>query len=360
MALKKLFTAFFAILFSFFALCIGSACTGDAFNFEGYEIIGASQIQNSLPYDFTSTLTDLYPQCNAIVLAQINETSAKSCRFLVEEVLLGDVEAGKVFTGHFDGIAPSTSYQYLFFLNKQADGSYSLLTDDAGWLRINGEEIFPSQIGGMSSLSQAEKTIQRLKNEILLPSRFYYYRELEELTLNSDYIFIATLEKRSLTVHDYFVRYGGVNTNLKSESGKLFTFQNEQNIKGDAGKAVRILLSSAMLQNTSQASNGQMVNYTLTDAPTLERDNKYLIFAIQASNLENFDAFFINPIQGFLPLLDDEYGFGIVTMSVPTNAPFVTEEYLDDVISEIETYMSGENISVQYEPFTVNSGGTNN
>ena len=336
-----------------------SGCMNDPLDFEGYEIIGDARLQQTLPYDFTGTLAELYPHSSDIVLAHVSSTNNHLVNFTIDRSYLDVLKEGEAYTASYDIECPLVDAQYILFLNRNVSGSLHALFDSAGWIRINGDLLFPSgqnSKNSSGSFEQAQQTLDRLNEEILLPPRFYFYRELEDLVKNSNYIFIGRLQNtENVGEQRFFLRSIGVEENISAEA-QLMTFIPEDIIKGDLsrGKPLTILLSSAMLNNTIVSSNMKTVTASLDEVLIqLEEDtNYYLVFAIDASQHEEYSAFFTNPLQGFVALIRGD-AFS-QTVPNPVNSPFYLSLAEEDLIADIQ-YLIDHEPDIAYYPFSLES-----
>lgn len=339
-----------------------------------YEVIGEAQLQETIPYEFTGTLSELYPEATAIVLATTKSIKNNDLTFTVTQCFYGDIAEKETITASFNESAidsPLLNSSYIFFLDQTQNDEPTLLFDASGWLRVENDLIYPSSKSTHTtgSLQQAKQSLERMKVEILIPPRFYYYRSLEEITLHSDYVFTGTLvSASSLGTEKFFLRSAGVEESFSDEALKII-FRPTHILKGDQklqlDQEFAILLSPGMLSFTIEASNLKpvSVNYsrdTLDELTSVFNKNTdyfvedYFVFANTASQGDEYQAFFINPVQGFVGIIRSETQN--VTLPISFNAPFVHSMDANDVISDIDAYISGEHVSVVYDEteFTVN------
>lgn len=332
-----------------------------------FEIIDDLNVNSTIPYDFARTLADLYPQSTDIVLATVIKTDEDSVEFTVDKNYYGTMTVKNTYVAQTTTLSTDsllTDSPYLFFVDHEDAAQTQLLTDTAGWLRIQSDSIFPSgQSNISSSFPQAERMLSRLEEEVFLPPRFYYYRNLEELVASSDYIFVGKVsETENIESMKFFFRSTGVEENF-TDSGMLITFKPTKIIKGsdriEKGEPFRVLLSSIMLQNTIESNSLKPIPVAYTDdtiqeLTTLFNKNSsdyienYLVFANLASQRKEFSAYFVNPVQGVVPITKGPRGAN-VTLPVSFNAPFVQSMDESEVLSSIQDILDGEYTSARYD-----------
>lgn len=364
--------------FLFLILCCVFLLTGCSFfstsQENEYEVIGEAQLQETIPYEFTGTLSELYPKTTAIVLATTKSIQDDELTFTIVQCFYGNLVEKQTMTAYFDEAlmgVPLLNTSYIFFIDQTQNDQTTLLFDTAGWLRVENELIYPSSksTNTTGSLQQAKQSLERIKTEILMPPRFYYYRSLEELTLHSDYVFIGKLVSTSnLGTEKFFLRYSGIEESFSDDALKI-VFRPTKILKGDQtlnlDRDFSVLLSPGMLSFTIEASNLKpvAVNYsrdTLDELTSVFNENAdyfvedYFVFANAASQSNEYQAFFINPVQGFVGIIASETQNA--TLPISFNAPFVHSMSAEDVIADIDAYISGEHVSVSYDEaeFTVN------
>lgn len=320
-----------------------SSCTPDPLQIDGISVVLPANVKQMRSFDFVHTLFELYPKSDVVVLAKVQSATATEVTYSISKLLAGESDVGEQYISSYSGEKPIVNEPYLLFIQKK-DHENHLLFSEAGWLRVNGDAIFPSKDNSEGSLDQFIGFMTRMESEILLPPFFYYYRELEELVNGSDIIFIGKIKdiKNAQNTH-FFMLTDDVQENVVSSS-QTICFDVVRPIKGDPEGLISIMDSPAMLHNTIIAANLRSVSYSIDDAPLLEEGQTYLVFGNRNGAVPNIDAFFVNPIQGFVPILPTDY-----TQSVQTNAVFTFEQHIEDIIADIDGILGGQPYTT-YEP----------
>ena len=312
---------------------------------DGYEVLGNVDLSAPAKYSFSNTLLNLYPQCQSIALAQPLSTDGKKVILRITDTLAGDVTSGTQIEALSPVSFTDLDSEYLVFL--RSDGSTRLLIDNAGLLRINGDIIYPAN-GGSALLEQAKVDIAKFENNIFLPAKFNYYRELDELVAGSDYIFIGTVEEiLPVRKESYYVRAEGLEQEITDISTPI-RISASNILKGKFIGDINILLCESMFDSTIDVSNLMATTYTIADCPPLEQGGEYIFFvSVAPGGLTREYDFFVNPLQGYVPIFSDE------TLPIPTNAAFASSYYIDDLLWEIESVLSGDSVAVHYETFQI-------
>lgn len=320
-----------AFILAVIALTIGmSACFDNPLEIEGYEVIGEAVITETQPFDFTKTLLELYPSSDAVVLATLKGIDGFDALFIVEDNIRGNIQPGSEFIAkHTLTKMPAINQQYLLFLKQQA-GQQHLLFDNAGWLRVNGDVIFPSG-GGTYSFEQARSTIARLNDEILLPAQFNYHRGLIELVSGCDAIFIGTVKTIVPGIEKkFFSRSSGIEESVSEKAKEVF-IDVEQVLVGKISNQAKLLMTPSMLNNVIVSENLEPRSYTENDAPELTEGSRYLFFTINPPiRDQNHYLFCVNPVQGYVELNGDSI------VPVQTNLVYNYPQNLSEVILDIE------------------------
>ena len=328
--MKRIAAAFLCVLLVLLCAC------GRVYD-ESYVVIDRITPQTTPPpFNFSSTLYELFPECNCIFVGVIDKVDKDGAHFSVLEKIVGGIDDGYSGVAALaDGPVPETGMQYLLFAS-QNEKETRLRTDDAGYLRVNGDTIIP-QTGGASSFEQARIDIDNLKSNVVLPSSFYYYRSIDELVNASDYVFTGVVEEVGpLYTESFFSRTGGVEETYAQDATPV-SVAVQVAYKGGLSGDIKLLLSQAMLDSTIIESTLKTTGYSTNDMPALEQNGEYLFFAVKSrGGSETPYMFFVNPFQGYVPVYD-----GYQLMSIPTNAVFSYPRTLSDVKDEIDAVLSG-------------------
>lgn len=337
------------------ALAMLGGCSRSPFfnplNMEGYEVLENSSARPQ-PSDFQSTVFELYPNSNNVVIATLEQDDSPLATFKVVETLVGDMEIDTEFNAFYqlddESPRPIVGAEYLLFVyydkNETSATKYRLNFNQSGWLRINSDIVAPSSQDTYYLLDNMEKYIKSIHSKTILPTKFLYYRALEDLVTNSAYIFECQVDEISEPMSEsFFLRDTRMEKDAQ-DTGCRVKVSVTRNIKGTFQDERSIIMTDLQLRHTIEEATYKSVSYSSEDIPPLEVGQTYVFFCIDppSGTLSDY-ALWINGIQGYVPVIDDN------TFPVQTNAAFTTEINIEDLVMDIKGFVDGNSQSVQYD-----------
>lgn len=314
-----------------------------------FEVIGQVDLsQSSTPYSFSDTLNALYSPNGQVVVARVDAPYGSMLEITVDEVILGNLSEHDSILVDWEKAsqatkAPDTGKRYLFFL--QSDGeSYALQQDESGWLEVENGRVLLNHPPGSVSLETVHFESTRIGNTVALPANFYYFWDLNPLVADCDNIFLGTVRSIRETSYTYYVNDTDIRLNL-SDDTYVYQLEVQEVYHGavSEGENIQVLSAPVMMKNTIDYTSQQPITgLKYNNAPPLFEDATYVFFIISSpvSSHMNTTNFFVNPVQGIVPVST----YDQVTYSVPSNPIFTTEYNLEDLAYDIraEAYYTEE------------------
>lgn len=324
-------------LLSFLLLALLSSCTNKHTPY--YEVVGAVSLATPPPFDFSSLFNQLYDSNTQEVFADVVSVSPGEMEIHVNEVLIGHLFRNKKYRVRLPEQAalPIKGERYLFFLDMDHEDTLTLKTDLENGLLSIENQVVVNEVGSYLSMEKIRNISADKGNTITLPYEFKLYRDLESLVAGCNYIFVGRLEAHDIRQQGYYIESYGSVMHRSSES-VFWLISVEEQLKGRfSASEMRVVTAPLMLENTLRNVGGNDSSVLQSaDIPPYNDGGRYLFFAIDPpSSDQNAEKFFVNPIQGYVPIIGRSD-----LLPVYSNPVFATESLLDDVRYDINAIMS--------------------
>jgi hypothetical protein len=204
-----------------------------------------------------------------------------------------------------------TGDSYLFFLKNATD-----IIDSAGFIEtykliddtpfsVSGGSVFVNSI--KLSLSDLINEMFQLESVFSVPSELFYYNSLDDLIADCDEVLLGRItDISSSEMLSFEAKDGGITEQYYQNASIIkINALNVQKGSIDPDDFVTVVHSNAMASITFYSDTLLNVPYTSENVPALKKGAIYLFFLIDAPDSWQAHYFFINPLQGFVPVRAD-------------------------------------------------------
>jgi len=340
-----------AVAMSLLICVLLSACS------PSYKTIDSDTWYASRQESSINQLKSLYSDADAVIIGTPadestldNDTSVRV--ITVSSCIVGDKSEGDKLNCIDLSDRFYTGNTYLFFLQDSTDiiggtefiETYKAIEDTP--FSVSGGSVFVNSI--KLPLSDLINEMFQLDSVFSVPSELFYYNSFDDLIADCDEVFLGRItDISSSEMLSFEAKDGGI-TEQYYQNASLVKINALNVQKGtiDPGDFVTVVHSNAMASITFESDTLLNVPYTSENVPSLTKGDIYLFFLISAPDSWQSHYFFINPLQGFVPVKAD-------TLSSPTcNYAMSGRTQLVQVLSRIRFIYENEITQTStYKPF---------
>ena len=223
--------------------------------------------------------------------------------------------------------------EYVIFLNEKKD-SLRYETGEFSYIRLSVDNAVWN--GTSYSRTGLFRLLSQYKNTIRFPLGTYFYEKRSDLLKSSSYIVIGRLlHDPSIEERNTYAEDGNVS---RSKMTKCFISQVTAiaSLAGDikSGTTLQVIYAPESVSSMTDASTLSTVSLAARDIPDLSGGEYYVFFLNKTEGAEQDFYFPVNPIQGWVSLVNDELS------AAEKNTLFEDCKQLKQLVSELNLHSS--------------------